>query len=231
MDVEVWPDHDTAAAAGATHLAEWLREAVEARGVASLALSGGSTPRRMFEELAKIEVPWSAIHLFQVDERLAPDGHEARNLTSLGAHLLSHVTLPPSNLHPMPVGFPDPADALGEFDSALKEVGGSPPVLDAVHLGLGRDGHTASLFSGDPALEIDDADVATTAEHDGWRRLSLTVPTLTRARRLLWLVTGNDKAQALTSLLAGDDIPASLIDHPAAVVVADQAAAAGVVPD
>lgn len=231
MNVEVWPDNDTAAAAAAELLATWLGAAIDERGSASLALSGGSTPLRMLEELAKADLPWAAVHLFQVDERLAPEKHEARNLTLLRERFLAHVSLPSSNFHPMPIGLPSLTDAVERYERALRDVAGSPPVLDAVHLGLGTDGHTASLFSNDPALEVDDADVTATGPHGGWRRLTLTLPVLRRARHIVWLVTGADKAQALAKLLTDGDVPAALVDVDAGVLIADRAAAARVVPD
>lgn len=224
MELVVRPDAESAAAAAADFVADRLRAAVETAGVATLAVSGGSTPPRMFEELAKSEVPWHAVHLFQVDERLAPDGHPDRNVTGLREHLLAHVDLPVANFHPMPVGLPNLLDAAERYARTLRAVCGVPPVLDVVHLGLGEDGHVASLVPGDAALDSDDA-VAPTGEYGGWIRLTLTVPVLRAARHLCWLVTGAAKRAALAGLLAGEDMPAARMARDDAVVFADEEAA------
>lgn len=225
--VEVAGDASAAAAAAADHLAEVVNGAVTTRGTCALAVSGGTTPVRLFEELAKLDVPWSAVHVFQVDERLAPDGHPDRNVTVLRDHLLSHVALPATNLHPMPVGMPSLDAAAARYQRVLEEVCGSPAGLDAVHLGLGRDGHTASLFPGDPATDVTDADVAPTGEHEGRQRLTLTVPALQRARARVWLVTGDDKAPALEALVRGDGGPVARLGGEGAVAFVDSAAASG----
>ncbi len=173
-----------------------VRDAIERRGRAAIALSGGSTPEPMLAALAGADVDWARVHVFQVDERVAPEGSDARNLTMLRRTLLDHVA---ATVHPMPV---DAADlALGAAAYAAELTEHSAGSLDLVHLGLGVDGHTASLFPGDPVADTHDRDVAVTGEHDGFRRMTLTLPMLDRAWLRLWLVAGDAKRPALTELL------------------------------
>lgn len=217
---------DEAAAAAADAVAAYLDQAVAARDIGTVALSGGATPRRMFEELAKADLPWPAIHVFQVDERLTREGHPDRNVTLLREHLLAHVHLPVGNFHPMPVGTPSLLEAAERYQRVLEAVCGRPATLDVVHLGLGVDGHTASLVPGEEALDVDDADVAPTGEYGGYRRLTLTAPAIRRARHQVWLVAGADKAEAVAGLMAGNrELPASLAAREDAELFVDTAAA------
>lgn len=228
MRLEVLPDVESAARRAAALVAEEARAAAGARGRFLLATSGGATPWHMLRLLAREDVPWPAVHLFQVDERVAPAGHPERNLTHLASSLLARVPLSAAQVHPMPVEESDLGAAAALYAASLREVAGEPAVLDLVHLGLGADGHTASLVPGDPVLEVADADVAATGAYRGHRRLTLTFPALDRARRLLWLVTGPDKAAALARLLRGDAaIPAGRVRGERAMVLADAAAAPG----
>jgi 6-phosphogluconolactonase/glucosamine-6-phosphate isomerase/deaminase len=166
------------------------------------------------------------VQLFQVDERVAPAGDPDRNWTQLAASLLERVALAPEQLHPMPVEEPELAAAARRYATTLRSVAGSPAVLDLVHLGLGPDGHTASLVPGDPALAVADADVALAGPYQGRRRMTLTYAALDRARRVLWLVTGADKREMLARLLRGDrSIPAGRVRADAAIAIADRAAA------
>lgn len=225
MKLEVFDDPDSVARAGASTIAAEARAAVASRGLFTLAVSGGHTPWIMLRALAKEDVPWAGVHLFQIDERVAPGGHPDRNLTHLSESLLQHVPLPPEQVHAMPVESPDLVAAAAQYASALRDVAGSPPVLDLVHLGLGPDGHTASLVPGDPALDIDDADVAVTGVYQGRRRMTLTYPVLNRARRVLWVVTGSEKVEMLSRLRAGDrSIPAGRVRSDDALLLADGAA-------
>jgi 6-phosphogluconolactonase len=180
----------------------------------------------MLRALAGEDVPWDRLQLFQVDERVAPDGDPDRNWTHLRASLLDHAPLRADQAHAMPVESPDLAAAAAQYARLLGETAGQPPVLDLVHLGLGPDGHTASLVPGDPALDVTDADVALTGVYQGRRRMTLTYPVLNRARRVLWVVTGGEKAAMLGRLRAGDpSIPAGRVRQDRALVLTDRAAA------
>jgi len=227
MQLEVLPDPDRVARRGAALIALAARECVSERGRFSLAVSGGTTPWRMLRALADEELPWDRIHVFQVDERVAPDGDPERNLTRLRESLLEHAPLPPDQLHEMPVGDADLAAAAARYAHTLEQVAGVPPVLDCVHLGLGSDGHTASLVPGDGVLAVHDRDVGVSEQaYQGHRRMTLTYPLLDRARRLLWIVTGREKAPMLQRLCDRDpSIPAGCVAQTNAVALADRAAA------
>ena len=226
MKLEVYADTDTAAHRAASWLAEAVRAAASSRGLCHLAVSGGGTASPLLRALAAEQVPWERVHLYQVDERSAPDGDSDRNLTQLQAHLLDHIQLPPENLHPMPVVREDLDAAADEYAAELVARRGAPPIFDVAHLGLGTDGHTASLIPDDPVLDTD-KEVAATALYAGRRRMTLTYPALNRARQILWLVAGRDKAAPVARLVAGDPgIPAGRIRADAALLVADAEAAA-----
>lgn len=228
LPVEVLPDEGAVTRRASQLIAAEARAAVAGRGRFLLAVSGGRTPWRMLRALADEEVPWSQVHLFQVDERVAPAGDPDRNLTHVRESLLARVALPPSQVHPMPVEDADLAAAAADYGRDLEAVAGSPPVLDLIHLGLGPDGHTASLVPSDPALEVADADVALAGPYQGRRRMTLTYPVLDRARLVLWVVTGAEKAGALARLRAGDrSIPAGRVCAVRARLLADAAAAGG----
>ena len=210
------PDAQAAAERAADLVAGAAAQAIAERDRFVFAVSGGSTPGAMFAALYG-RMPWEKVTIFQVDERVAPDGDPDRNLTLL------ERSLPPggvADIRPMPVTADDLEEAAARYGAAL------PERLDLVHLGIGPDGHTASLVPGDPVLEIANRDVALTGEYQGRRRMTLTYPPLDRARRILWLVTGEDKVDALARLRAGDpSIPAGRVSAANAVVVADEAAA------
>jgi 6-phosphogluconolactonase len=181
----------------------------------------------MLRMLAGEEVPWGAVHVFQVDERIAPAGDVDRNLTHIHESLLERTPLDPAQIHPMPVESPDPLGSAAEYAMRLRRIAGSPPVLDLVHLGLGPDGHTASLIPDDPVLQVVDSDVAITGFYLGRRRMTLTYPVINRSRKILWMVTGSEKARALTQLLNADaSIPGGRVRSDKALVLADEAAAA-----
>ena len=226
MKIEIFRDADAVAQKAAEIIATESRAAVKARGRFIVAVSGGHTPWQMLRALAEEEVPWKDMHVVQVDERVAPAGDPDRNLTHLRESLLQHAPLRSEQIHAMPVESPDLEAAAKRYAAALQEIAGSPPGLDLVHLGLGPDGHTASLVPGDPVLNVTDSDVALTGVYQGRRRMTLTYPILNRARRILWLVTGKDKVTALARLREGDvTIPAGRIQAANALVLADQAAA------
>ena len=181
-------------------------------------MSGGHTPARMLELLDPEPLAVAGTEIFQVDERVAPDGDPARNLTAIRAALPAGLL---GRVRAMPVLAEDLEAAARDYATRL------PERLDMVHLGLGADGHTASLVPGDPVLEVDDRPVALTAgAYQGRRRMTLTYPALDGARRVLWLVTGAGKSQALARLMAGDpEIPAGRVRASRAVVVCDAEAA------
>src|SRR5438270_1619173 len=226
MNIEVLDSPASVAQRAAAIIAADARAAVAAYGRFVMAVSGGQTPWLMLRALGTAEVPWPAVHVFQVDERVAPDGDPDRNLTHLRESLLDHAPLHPEQIHDMPVESPDLETAAAQYAATLREIAGSPPVLDLVHLGLGPDGHTASLVPGDPVLNIKDADVAVTGPYQGRRRMTLTYPMINRSRRVLWVVTGSEKEQMLNRLMGSDDsIPAGRVRREQALVIADDAAA------
>jgi 6-phosphogluconolactonase len=226
MKIEVLPDADAVAQKGAEIIAAEARAAVKTRDHFIVAISGGHTPWQMLRALANEDVPWESVNVVQVDERVAPAGDSDRNLTHLYQSLLEHAPLRLEQIYAMPVEAPEMESAAEGYAETLKKIAGSPPVLDIVHLGLGPDGHTASLVPGDPVLNVTDSDVALTGVYQGRRRMTLTYPILNRARRILWLVTGNDKVAALARLRDGDvSIPAGRIQRDSALVLADEAAA------
>ena len=226
MRLEVLEDADSVARQGAAHIASEARAAVRVRGRFVLAVSGGQTPWVMLRALADEDVPWPSVHVLQVDERIAPAGDPDRNLTHLAESLLSRAPLPPAQLHAMAVEAADPGDAALRYARTLEKLAGSPPVLDLAHLGLGADGHTASLVPNDPVLDVTDRSVAVTRVYRGRRRMTLTYPVLNRARNVLWLVTGAEKVPMLKRLLAHDaTIPAGRVRPDNAFVLADRAAA------
>ena len=188
-----------------------------------LAVSGGTTPWVMLRELAAMDVPWAGVHIVQVDERAAPDGDPDRNLTHL-RDCLAGVPLPAGNLHPMPTAAGEIEAAARRYAAELTALLGAGGAVDLCHLGLGADGHTASLVPGDPVLEVADRDVAATGVYQGRRRMTLTYPLLDRARSILWVVTGEGKRGALARLRAGDrSIPAGRVASGRAAILADQA--------
>lgn len=226
MQIEILADADAVAKKAATTIAADARAAVAARGRFIMAVSGGHTPWVMLRELANEEVPWANVHVFQVDERIAPAGDPDRNLTHLRASLLEHVPLPPEQIYAMPVELPDIEAAAKQYAQTLEQIAGKPPVLDLAHLGLGPDGHTASLVPNDPVLNVTDADVGLTGIYMGRRRMTLTYPVLNRSRRILWLVDGAGKVSALAKLRAADpSVPAGRISQAQALLLADRAAA------
>lgn len=225
MEIEILAVAGVVARRAAQLIAADARAAA-GRGRFVMAVSGGHTPWQMLRDLADEDVPWPIIELVQVDERVAPKGDPDRNLTHLRESLLDRSPLKPAQIHPMPVNDADLAAAARHYGETLNLLAGSPPVLDLVHLGLGPDGHTASLVPGDPVLEVTDRDVALTGVYQGRPRMTLTFPMLDRARRVLWVVTGEEKVDMLRRLRAGDTgIPAGRVRRDRALVLADRAAA------
>jgi len=212
------PDAAQLAVKAAGFAADRIRSAVAAHGAFTCAVSGGQTPWLMLTELVRHDLPWSSVEIYQVDERVAPDGDPERNLT----HLRQILGSRPVTLIPMPVTDPDLDAAAAAYASRL------PDRFDLVHLGLGADGHTASLVPGDPVLEVTDRLVAVTGLYRGHRRMTLTYPALARADEIMWLVTGASKHEALDRLLAGDrSIPAARVQARRSVIFADALAVHG----
>jgi len=227
MNLEVLEDVEALAQRGARVIAEFARDAILRRERFVFAASGGHTPWLMLRALGTMDLPWERMHIVQVDERIAPAGDPARNLTHLQESLLEHCPLRPEQIYPMPVEASNLQAAAVEYAAALRDLAGSPPVLDLVHLGLGSDGHTASLLPGDPVLDITDRDVGLAGPYEGRRRMTLTFPTLDRARGILWLVAGAEKANMLLRLCRGDrSIPAGRVNQKNALVLADRASGA-----
>jgi 6-phosphogluconolactonase len=217
LRVEVCPDADAVARRGAEYVAEQAGAANADRGRFTFAVSGGHTPWAMFARLVGMQVEWDKVTIYQVDERVSPDGDPDRNLTHLRQSLTPSAA---AEIRPMPVEAEDLERAADEYARSL------PKTFDLVHLGLGADGHTASLVPGDPVLEVMDRDVAVTGIYQGRRRMTLTYAVLEHVPNVLWLITGEDKMDALSRLRAGDrSIPAGRISTANALVLADEAAA------
>ncbi|MCX4452092.1 6-phosphogluconolactonase [Streptomyces sp. NBC_01340] len=215
-ELEVVADPDAVAGTAAAFVARLARACVQAHGRFTFAVSGGHTPWAMFARLAHEDVPWERVAVLQVDERVAPDGDPDRNLT----HLRESLGAAPAEVIAMPVNDADLDAAAAAYGRSL------PERFDLVHLGLGPDGHTASLVPRDPVLEVSDRPVALTAPYMGHRRMTLTYPALARAQQVLWLITGADKREPLSRLVAGDrSIPAGRVEAAASLVLADAAAA------
>ena len=207
----------------AARTAVWVADRVwtawSERGAAHVAVSGGTTPAAMFVALADLRLPWADVHVWQVDERIAPDGDADRNAGQLGP-----LRDAGASVHLMPVTDPDLESAAIAYAGDLHVACGG--VLDVVHLGLGDDGHTASWAPGDPVIAVESADVAVTGLYKGRARLTLTRPAVNRARAVAFLVGGAAKAPALTRLLTDDPgIPATAVRRDHAVCFADPAAA------
>ncbi len=226
MKIRIVADANSAASEAAKFIAGQARAAVKDHASFVMAVSGGHTPWVMLRALALEDLPWNAVHVVQVDERIASAGDLDRNLTHLQQSLLEHAPLPPKQIHPMPVESADLEAACAQYAQTLQMIAGSPPVLDLVHLGLGPDGHTASLVPGDPVRKVRDVDVALTEPYQARRRMTLTYPILNRSRQILWLVTGSEKAEMLARLVARDpSIPAGEVRDEDAVLIADRTAA------
>ncbi len=227
MIIEILADAEAVAKTAAKLIAAEARSAVAERGRFVMAVSGGKTPWQMLRALVNEEVPWAKVHIVQVDERIAPAGDPDRNLTHLRDSLLSHAPLPEQQIYAMPVEENDLVAAAASYAQTLRQIAGTPPVLDLVHLGLGADGHTASLVPGDAVCDVIDRDVALTGVYQKRRRMTLTYPVINRARKILWVATGAEKVAMLGRLRRGDvSIPAGRIQSAAAVLLADLSAAA-----
>ncbi len=225
--LEILPTAEAVARRAARVLADEIAGAVAARGRAAFAVSGGRTPTQMLALAAREPLSWEAVDLFQVDERVAPPGHTDRNSGAIRASFVTQLERFPERYHFMPVEQPNLAAAAHDYARQLEAAAGAPAVLDVVHLGIGDDGHTASIFPG-AAFGADAGDVVVTDVHRGWRRMTLTIDAINRARFVLWVVTGSDKRAALAGLLRKDpDLVASRVRTSRALVLADALAAPG----
>lgn len=215
--IEVHDDPGAAARACAAHLAQALRDGLARRSRGALALSGGRSAPLLLDLLARHDLRWDLIDLYQVDERIAPDGDPARN----AGVLLAAFGALPARLHCYEVSDPDLRGALERYSRSL------PDRFDAIHLGLGADGHCASLVPGDAVLDARGVAVAPSADpYEGHRRVTLTYDGLARTERIVWLVVGADKRDALSALVRDDPtIPASLVRGGTQRIVCDTAAA------
>ena len=209
MEIETFDDAAELARATANRVAARLLDAVAAREIGVVAFSGGGTPAAMLAELARKELPWDRIHVVQVDERVAPDGHADRNWTMIRRELLEGSPLPAGNAHPMPVTDDDLKPAAVRYAGLLRALCGEPVVLDVAHLGIGEDGHTASLVPGDAALIDTGLDVTLAGPYQDRVRMTLTFAAINRARVIIWQVEGESKAQALRTMIDGGDVPAA----------------------
>jgi 6-phosphogluconolactonase len=234
LPIHVGADVDEAAAQAARVIASSIRDAISERGRATVAFSGGTTPWTMLRALVGASIEWQLVDVFQVDERVVPGGDPDRNAAHIESVLVRPASLPKTNWHPIPVEEPDPAGAARRYERTLRDVldGVAGGALDVVHLGLGDDGHTASLVPGDPVLGVTDRLVAPTAAYQDHRRVTLTYPAINAARGIVWLVAGAGKGEMLRRLVAGDPtIPAGRVLQDRAVVVCDEAAAAPLLGD
>ena len=231
MKIQVLPDVVPVARQAAAMIAAEARKCVLSRGRFVMAVSGGHTSWLMLHALARETLPWECVHVVQTDEAVAPEGDPNRYLTHLRQCLLDNCPLPREQIYPMPVEASDLEGAVNRYALTLSKLAGTPPVVDLVHLILGSDGHTASLMPDDPVLEVVDADVAVTDPCEEGRHMTLTFPALNRARRVLWVVTGSEKAEMFARLRNSDiSIPAGRVRRDRALVLANCAAAGQLVP-
>ncbi len=231
VEIHVLDDLDRLSRAAAVAFGEHAREAVAARGRFCVALSGGSTPRALYALLAQSGgdapagiIPWSATHLFWGDERHVPPDHADSNYRMVHEVLLSRVAIPPDNVHRVPAENSEAAQAAGLYEETLRNLfglsAGDLPRFDLILLGMGPDGHTASLFPETQVLHEQQRLVAACwVEKFAAFRITLTPPVLNAAARVMFLVSGHDKSETVRAVLAGPDdpdrLPAQLI-HPVA---------------
>ncbi|RIW15711.1 6-phosphogluconolactonase [Algoriphagus lacus] len=226
MELKILQSADEVARQAALFIADLIKENVAKKGFFTLAISGGRTPWEMIKILAQENLPWEKVYLFQVDERIAPEGNPERNLTQLFTTIQGTRLMTRLNIFPMRVIAENLEEACEEYASHIQEVTRNGK-LDLIHLGLGSDGHTASLVPGDAVCEVADRDVAlTTSPYQGRQRMTLTYPLINRAEKILWLLTGEEKTEMLQRLLnAGQEIPAGRVSQNQALIFADEPAA------
>ncbi len=218
--VRVYPDVETLNHAVATSLADQIRTVVSSQAQFSLALAGGSTPRTLYRVLARDcrdTIPWTRVHLFWGDERYVPRDDPRSNYRLVRETLLDGVAIPPEQVHPIPTDFPTPDEAALAYERTLRaHFPDTPPRFDLILLGMGADGHTASLFPHSPAVEERTRlVVAVRAPVEPAVRLTLTLPVLNAAVSVFFLVTGEEKAEMLRSVLSE---PPDAVARPASAI-------------
>lgn len=225
MKTEIFPSADQVAKEAAAYIEQLIRETLAHKKSFSMAISGGRTPWEMLKILSKADLPWQRVNLFQVDERVAPDGHADRNLTQLFQSIEGSPLVTQLRIFPMPVLADNLDEGCRNYIQVLDEVTEGKG-LDLIHLGLGSDGHTASLVPRDGVLEVNDREVACTEQlYQGRIRMTLTYPLLNSAKRILWIVTGTEKQVMVQRLLQQDvSIPAGAVNQANALLMLDQAA-------
>ncbi len=225
LKTEIFSSADQVAEGAAAYLEQLIRETLTQKKTFSMAISGGRTPWEMLKILSKVSLPWQRVNLFQVDERIAPDGHADRNLTQLFQALEGSPLVTRLRIFPMPVTAEDLDLASQEYANIIHEITEGEG-LDLIHLGMGSDGHTASLVPGDGVLEVKDREVACTQNlYQGRIRMTLTYPLLNSAKQILWIVTGAEKQEMVQRLLKQDgSIPAGIVNQANALLMMDSAA-------
>lgn len=226
MEIRTFQSANEVAKEAAAYIADRIRENLTKKGFFTMAISGGRTPWEMIKELAQEDLPWEKVFLFQVDERIAPDGHQDRNLTQLFNTIQGTKMMTRLNIFPMQVIAEDLDHACQEYADHIKKITESGK-LDLIHLGIGTDGHTASLIPGDDVLEVQDKNVAlTSSPYQGRNRMTLTYPLINQAEKILWIITGEEKAEMLERLLQQDPkIPAGKISQSQAIILTEESAA------
>ncbi|MBT4890162.1 MAG: 6-phosphogluconolactonase [Rhodospirillales bacterium] len=223
MKIETCIDAQSVADKCANIIADHMMQAINQHAKFTIAFSGGSTPIPLFQRLSTLTLPWDKVHIFQVDERVAPDGDENRNYNNLKTHLLDHISIPPAQVYAMQVATLSSWKAAETYETLVRKHTGTPPCFDLIHLGLGEDGHTASLIPKDPVLKNSDSYVATSQVYNRYERLTFTYDTINATKCILWQVTGKKKAKMLKRLISGDTkIPAGRIVRDQAIIVTDQ---------
>ncbi|MGF1479655.1 MAG: 6-phosphogluconolactonase [Cyanophyceae cyanobacterium] len=199
--LEVLPDKETLIQRSLEVVVQKIRLAIEERSVCTLSLAGGSTPKPLYEALAEQTLPWEKLQVFWGDERYVPVSSPQSNQRMVRQAWLDRVSIPEANVHPMPTGAGDPSEDAATYEAKLRQVFGTTaiPTFDIVLLGVGDDGHTASLFPHTDALKVRDR-LVTVGKKDGEPRLSFTVPLINSARCVIFLAAGENKQQALAQI-------------------------------
>jgi 6-phosphogluconolactonase len=205
--VEILPNKQALIERSRLLMLEKIQTALQERGQCTLALSGGSTPKPLYEALAEQSLPWEKIHIFWGDERYVPSNHPDSNQLMARQAWLDRINIPVENIHPMPTGANDPSKDAQSYESELQQFfgvsAGEFPALDIILLGMGDDGHTASLFPHTEALQVCDR-MITVGNKDGQPRITFTIPLINRASCIIFLVAGESKRPALAQIFSPD---------------------------